>query len=157
MGVVPIDGRVKVTWLNAVANVSQPTTTELNGGTALEGLITPDGLDISSSTGKVKTSNLGSKQTTNKAGRKAYDIKVMFHHDGVVDTAYNLLTYQTSGFLAVRRGIDKTVAWTAAQKVEIYPVDCAERNETKPSEDGTWDFEVEMFTNADADTRAVIA
>jgi hypothetical protein len=157
MAPVPIDGRVKVAWVNSIANTAQPTTTELNGGTALEGLITPDGLDISNSTGKVKVSNLGSKQTANKAGRKDFDVKIMFHHDGVVDTAWNLLTYQTAGYLAVRRGIDKTVAWTSGQKVEVYPVDCGETNEQKPAEDGTWDFEVPMYVNADAQTRAVIA
>lgn len=157
MGVVPIDGRVKVAVLLAVANVGQPTTVELDGGIPAEDFITPDGLDITASTGKVNAGNLGSKQNASKAGRKDYAIKVMFHHDGTADTLYNTLTYQTMVFLAVRRGKDKTIAWTAGDKVEIYPVDCAERNEQKPAPDGTWDFEVEMFTNADASTRAVVA
>jgi hypothetical protein len=157
MAPVPIDGRVKVAWLNAVAIVGQPTTTELNGGIAAEGFITPDGLDISASTGKVPVSNLGSKQNAYKAGRKDYAIKVMVHHDGVADTLWNTLVYQATGFLVVRRGLDKAVAWTAGQKCEVYPVDCAEPSEQKPAPDGTWDFEVEMFTNADASTRAVIA
>lgn len=157
MAPVPIDGRVKVAWVNAIALIGQPTLTELNGGIAAENYITPDGLDIAASTGKVKVSNLGSKQNANKAGRKNYDIKVMIHHDGTADTLWNTLTYQTAGFLVVRRGIDKTVAWTSGQKVEVYPVDCAEPTEQKPTEDGTWDFEVELIVNADANTRAVIA
>jgi hypothetical protein len=157
MGVVPIDGRVKVSVLMAVANVGQPTVTELNGGYSAEGFITPDGLDISSSTGKVNAGNLGSNQNANKAGRKDYAIKIMFHHDGTADTLYNVLPYRATVFLAVRRGKDKTIAWTSGDKVEIYPVDCAESNEQKPQPDGTWDFEVEMFTNTDAATRAVVA
>ena len=55
MAVVPIDGKVRVTWCNAIANIAAPTTTELNAGTALEGFITPDGLNIGASTGDSAT------------------------------------------------------------------------------------------------------
>jgi hypothetical protein len=157
MSVVIIDGRVKVTWCTSIASVAAPTTTELNAGTALQNFITPDGLDIAASTGKVKTSNLGSTFTTNKAGRRAFDIKITFHHDSGTDTAWLLVPYNTDGFLVVRRGILATTAWASSDKVAVYPVNTAEPDEVKPAEDSTWDFMVEMFLSADPNTRAVVA
>lgn len=157
MAVVPIDGMVRVSWLTACSNVAAPTTTELNNGTAIEGYITPDGLDIGVATGKVNTSNLGSTFTTRRAGRKEVDIKLKMHHDGTSDVAFNLVPYRTAGFLAVRRGIAKGTAWTAAQVVGVYPVESGEAQEEKPAPDGTWDFMVDLFVTTDPNQRAVVA
>jgi hypothetical protein len=157
MSVVIIDGRVKVTWATAVANIAAPTVAELNAGTALQGLITPDGLKIDAKTGKVNSSNLGSKTTTYKAGRKEYDVSLTFHHDSPTDTAYNVFTYRAAGYLVVRRGVDATTAWTVADKVEVYPLEAAEPNQENPAPDSTWDFETEFFLTADENTHAVVA
>jgi hypothetical protein len=157
MSVVIIDGRVRVTFATAIASVAAPTVAELNAGTALETLITPDGLDINVGTNKVDTSNLASTFTTNRAGRKTPEISVTFHHDSPTDTAWNLLPYRTAGFLIVRRGVDRTTAWTVADKVQVYPVEAGEPNETKPAPDSTWDFMVPMFVTADPNQRAVVA
>jgi len=157
MTVVIIDGRVKVTWATAIANVAAPTVAELNAGTALQGYITPDGLDITPSTGKVDISNLGSKYTTNRAGRRAFDVTIKFHHDSPTDTPYNLFPYNTDGFLIVRRGVDATTAWGSGDKVEVYPINTGEAMQEKPAPDGTWDFSSPMFVSNDPNTRAVVA
>jgi hypothetical protein len=157
MAVVPIDGNVRVTFCSAITTTTAPTTTELNAGTALEGYITPDGLDIAPTTGQRDTSNLGSRQNTYKSGRKSFAIKVMFHHASGTDVPWNLLPYNTDGFLVVRRGVDATTAWATSDKVEVYPVNTGEPVETKPAPDGNWDFESPMFVSGDAETRAVVA
>lgn len=157
MSVVIIDGRVKVTWCTSVASVAAPTVAEANAGTALQGFITPDGLDIAVATGKVNTSNLGSKTTTSRAGRKDFDVSIKFHHDSPTDTPYNLFPYRTNGFLLVRRGTDATTAWASSDKVEVYPLECGEPNQEKPAPDGTWDFTVPFYLTADENTRAVVA
>lgn len=158
MGAVIIDGRVRVTFAVTIANVGLPTVAELNAGTALQTYITPDGLDIGMDTGGVDNSNLASKFTTNRAGRKKPGISITFHHEGPgSDVPYLLLPYQAVGFIIVRRGTDSTIAWTVADKVEVYPVDCGESVQTKPAPDSTWDFTVPMFVMADPNTRAVVA
>lgn len=157
MATVPIDGKVRVTFMTACASPAAPTVAELNAGTSLEGFITPDGLNITASTGTVNTSNLGSTFTTGRAGRKSFEISVAFHHDSPTDTPWNLLPYRTSGFLAVRRGIDKTTAYASTQKIENYPVETMEPSEAAPQPDGSWDFTVPMILTTDAQTRAVIA
>lgn len=157
MTVVPIDGKVRVSWLTACANIQAPTVAELNAGTALEGFITPDGLNITPSTGKVAAGNLGSTFSAERIGRRAFAISIKFHHNSPTDTAWNLLPYRTSGFIAVRRGIDKATAYAATQKAEVYPVESGEPAEEPPQPDGTWDFTVEFALTDDAATRAVIA
>jgi hypothetical protein len=157
MAVVIIDGRVRVTFANSIANINLPTAAECNGGTALEGYITPDGLTITPTTAKVDTSSLGSKQTTNRAGRVDHDIKLKIHHDGTSDVGWNLLPYRTNGYLIVRRGIDRATVYAPGDKVAVYPVEAAEPDETDPAPNGTWDFEVGLFLTADSQTRAVVA
>jgi len=157
MAVVPIDGMVRAYWLTAIANLAAPTVAEGNAGTSIHGFINPDGLDISWATGSVDVGNLGSTQNAQAAGRRTCTITVTFHHDGVVDTAYNLMVYRNTGFLLLRYGVLATTAWTIADKVETYPIQIGQTSQVKPQPDGTWDFTVPMMVTSDANPRAVMA
>jgi len=157
MAVVIIDGRVRVTWCTSISNIAAPTTTELNAGTALQTYITPDGLNIAASTNGVDISNLASTFTTMRAGRRSFDISVVFLHDGSSDVAWNLFPYRTNGYLVVRRGIDVATAYASTQKVETYPLECGEASEMPPKPDGVWAFTSPFFLTTDPNTRAVIA
>ncbi|GAB3817651.1 phage tail tube protein [Micromonospora zhanjiangensis] len=157
MSVIIMDGRVAVAWCNAVANLAAPTVAEVNGGTRLEGLITPDGLDIKMGTGNVNSSNLGSKFTTNRAGRITPEVSITFHHDSPVDTAWTLFQYRTTGVLIVRRGIDKATAFASGQPVAVYPLEAGASDEVKPAPDSTWDFMVPFFVYLDPEPRATVA
>lgn len=159
MGVVTIDGRVAVGFATTIANIAQPTVTELTtGSTRLETFITPDGLSITPTTGNVDVSNLASVYFADRAGRIKWAIKLKFHHDGVVDTAWNLLPYRTSGYLWVRRGIAVATAIASTQKVQVYAIETGEPDEMDPAPDGVWDFESDFFVNEGGyNTRAVVA
>lgn len=165
MAPVIMDGRVKVSFCTSVANIALPTVSELTGGTAtsLEGFITPDGLTISPTTGKVDTSNVGSTFTTNRAGRRAFDIKLKIHHDGTTDVGWNIMPYRTNGFLVVRKGIDKATNFLTGQGaantgvLQVFPIEAAEPDDVDPQPDSTWDFEIELFLTADPNTRAQVA
>jgi len=157
MAVVIIDGRVAVDWCTAIATLASPTTSELNAGTRLETFITPDGLTINPTTAPVDVSNLGSKYTWKRAGRVDIAVKIKFHHDGSTDTAWNLFPYRTNGFLAVRRGIDRTTAFASTQQVECYPLESAEPDQIDPAPNTNWDFTIDFFLTGDPVTRAVIA
>ncbi len=156
MATIIIDGRTRVSFCTAVANVSAPTTTELNAGTALEGLIRLDGLDVGMTTGRVDNSSLASTFNTERVGRKKPQISITFHHD-TVDTVWGLLTYRTTGFLVIRMGVDRTTAWTSTQKVKVYPIECGEYSDEKPAPDSNWDYTLDFAVTADPDQRAVVA
>lgn len=167
MSVVIIDGRVRVYWLTACSNIALPTVAELNAGTNLTSYITPDGLDIGMTTGKVPVGNVGSTFTLEKVGRRNPTVSLTCHHDattGSTDPAWNLLTYRNTGFLAVRMGVDTTTAWTIGQggggttgTLEIYPVEIGEYNNSKPSPDTAFDFTVEVSVYLDPNKRSVVA
>lgn len=159
MGVVTMDGRTAVGFATSIATIGSPTVTELTtGSTRLETFILPDGLEITPATGKVDVSNLGSVANAARAGRIDWTIKVTFHHDGVVDTAWNLLPYRTGGFLWVRKGIDRTTAIASTQKVQVWAIEVGEPDDVDPKPDGTWDFMSDFFvTEGGYNSRAVVA
>jgi hypothetical protein len=156
-----IDGRVRVTWCTTIANIAAPTTTELNAGSALEGLLTPDGLNVTASTNGVDVSTLKSTFTTMRAGRRSFDVSLTFHHDDTSDLGFTLFTYRTTGYLVIRRprlaATDATTAWLSTQNIEVYPLDTGERTEVPPKPDGTYDLTIPFFLMADPNTRAVVA
>jgi hypothetical protein len=151
------DGMFKVTWCSTIANIAAPTVAELNAGTPLELLITPDGLKIDPDTASVDTSSLGSTFNTASAGRRSFSPAIMFKHQTPTDTAFDLLPYRTSGFLVVRRNLIATTAWTASQKVAVYPMQVGEPKETTPAPNAVQTFESPMMVTSDPNTRAVVA
>ena len=158
-----IDGRVRVGWVsgaNGIANAAAPTTTELNGGLRLDTLMTPDGLiGFDGDTASVDTSSLSSSQNTATAGRISRDgMALRLKRQDTADTAFNTLTYQTVGFIVVRRaGIDAATAWTSAQAVAVYPVICGEYKPLAPEANSMDRYEVPLFLRVIASTRAAIA
>jgi hypothetical protein len=167
MSVVIMDGRVRVYWLTACANIALPTVAELNAGTSIGPYITPDGLDIGMTTGRVPVGNVTSTFTLERVGRRSPTISLTLHHDattGSTDPAWSLLLYRATGFLAVRLGVDTATAWTVGQgaggttgTVEIYPVECGEYMGVKPAPDTPWDFTVELLVYQDPNKRSVVA
>lgn len=151
------DGTTRVTWCTSISNKSAPTTAELNAGTALEALITPDGLDISPSTAAVDTGALNSTFDTEAAGRRKYDIKLTFKRQTPTDTPVTLFPYQQAGFIVVRDNLAAGTAWAAAQKAQVYPVQAGEPNRVKPAKNEVKKLEVMFFMTADADTNATVA
>lgn len=159
MAVVTMDGRTIAGFATSIAAIGSPTVTELTtGSTRLETLITPDGLTITPATGAVDVSNLGSVLNAERPGRVKWTIKLTFHHDGSVDTAWNLFPYRTDGFLWVRKGLDKSVAVASTQKLQVWAVSTGEPDDVDPKPDGTWDFMVDFFVNENGyNSRAVVA
>jgi hypothetical protein len=159
MGVVTMDGRTAVGWATSIAVIASPTVTELTtGSTRLETLITPDGLEITAATATIDVSNMGSVANAARAGRITWTIKLTFHHDGVVDTAWNLFPYRTNGFLWIRKGIDRTTAIASTNKVQVYACETGEPTDDKVAPDTTWDFMSDFFvTEGGYASRAVVA
>jgi hypothetical protein len=164
MSVVIMDGRVRCVWMTACANIALPTVAELNAGTDLTDYITPDGLDIGMTTGKVPVGNVGSTFTLERVGRRSPTIALTLHHNSPTDTPWSLLVYRAVGFFAVRLGIDKATAWTIGQgtggstgTVQVYPVECGDDAPVKPAPDTAWDFTVDLTVYLDPNKRAVVA
>lgn len=155
------DGNVKATWVVSIANIALPTVAELTAGSivALECLITKDGLDIGGETAAVENTALCSTDDTEEPGRVKRNIKLTCKRKDTPseDKAWTTLLYKASGYLVVRREVDVDTAYAAAQAVEVYPVRCGEPIMQKPEANSVQKFDVTLFNNSTANTRAVVA
>lgn len=153
------DGKTRVYWVDTIADISAPTVAELNAGDDLTERITPDGLNVPSETADVDNSSLASTFTTNRAGRRSFSPEVTFKRgdNPTDDLPWTTLTYQTQGYLVVRRILLYTTAWAAAQECEVYPVECGERNTIPPAPNEVAKFTSQMKLRDEPDTSAVVA
>lgn len=122
------DGKIRIYWVTAIANISAPTVAELNAGTRLDTFVTPDGLKREWTTQPVDNSRISSTFDTEDVGRRKPALGVTIIRQDGTDVIFNLLAYKAVGFLVVRDNIDASTAWAAAQKCEVYPAKCHQRS-----------------------------
>lgn len=153
------DGRIRVSWVPTVANINAPTVAELNAGTLLSPVMTPDGLaGFEPDTADVDVSAIDSTFGTVVAGRSSFS-GTMFRlkkQDGT-DTTYNLLVRDLSGYTVVRRDLSSGTAWTAAQKVEVYPSVLGEVRNLAPEANSVHRYEVPVKVSSTPAIRATVA
>lgn len=118
------DGMIKVSFVPAISNVDAPTVAELTAGVALEGRLTADGLTVGGETASIDTSKLNSTANSETIGRDTFTVAVKYvRGDDTAATAVQAaLVRGASGFLVVRRDKLSTVAFAAADEVDLYPV-----------------------------------
>ena len=150
------DGRIRVTWMTACANIAAPTVAELDAGLRLDTVMTPDGLTVTPSTADVDTSSLSSTFDTKRAGRRGFSNSVKIKKQDAADTAFSTLVYGADGFLHVRRTLEVAVAHAAGQAGETYPSECGEKVQTY-GPNTVQAFEVPLFNTSDPATSAVTA
>jgi hypothetical protein len=129
------DGMIKVALVSTLTNPAAPTTTQVSAGTQLDGRLTPDGLSISVETASVDSSKLNSTANSETIGRDSYTVSVKYVRGDQTEAVavQTALVRGAAGYLVVRRDKLATVAWTAADKVEVYPVICKRPNPDAPS------------------------
>lgn len=144
------DGRTKVSFVTTISVQASPTAAELNAGTSLEAIMTPDGLiGFEPDTADVDNSALNSTFDTKIAGRASFsNTALRLKKQAGTDTVYNTFVRDTAGFIAIRRGTLATVAFTAADKVEIYPVITGETRNLPPASNEVqkWELPVKVTT-----------
>jgi len=153
------DGNVKVTFVLAVANVSLPTATELNGGTDLQTVITKEGLDIKPDQASVDNTALASTSETEDAGTTKYEITLTWKRQQatVDDIGYTTLVPGTLGYLCVRRNKAHDSSWAADDEAEVYPVRCGARMRQAPKLNEPQTVDQKLFNHTQADTEATVA
>lgn len=118
------DGKVRVYYVATIANKAAPTVAELNAGTDLSNFVRKSGLKVPNSQNNVDNASLAETFDAQVVGSYGGPITLECFKDdtGASDTAWNLITYGLVGYVVVRRGPLASVAWAAAQRVEVYPV-----------------------------------
>jgi hypothetical protein len=153
------DGNNKVSFVPTIANQAAPTTAELNAGTSLECLIMADGLDINTDEDVVSAPKLCETTTSEQPGRSKTTIQLTCVRKDVAvdDVAWTLLERGLTGYVVVRRGLTYSTAWTAAQKVEVYPVKFGVARMLKPEMNGVEKFMSQGYNTASPTLKATVA
>lgn len=157
------DGNTRVAWVGAVSNINNPTTTELNLGILLQSTLTSDGLmGFEASTGDVDNTSLASTFNTKVPGRADFSgtgLRLKKQNPTASDTIYNTLTFNTSGFIVIRRDSAQGTAWATGDKVEVYPVTCGQIKILPPEggNNSVRKYEVPTLITSDPALRATVA
>lgn len=138
------DGRTRVAYLPACANIASPTVAELNAGILLNSIITADGLiGYEPTTADVDTSALDSTYDTVDNGRITFSGTMLRLKKQLTgDTAFATLVRDVTGFVAIRRDIVVATAWASSQAVEVLPIKCGDRRRLAPEKNSVAKYEV---------------
>jgi hypothetical protein len=154
------DGRTKVWLVPSISNPAAPTVAELNAGTALEGIMTPDGLvGLEPDTADVDNSSLNSTFGTVLPGRSQFSGTMLRlkKQSATADTVYNLLVRDYASNLVVRRGTLSSTAWATGDKVATYPVMTGETRDLPPEANSVQRYEVPLKVTSSPVLRATVA
>lgn len=145
MADIVADGMTRISWLTSLTSTTSPANAELTAGVALESFITPSGLDVSGSTDAVDNSALNSTQNTELAGRRKDSITLEFKSQGQTAAPWTTFASKPTGYVVIRRGVAAATAWTASQRVQVYPAQAGDRFMLKPAANEVEKFQVQFF------------
>lgn len=142
------DGRTRVTYAGSVAAQALPTVAELNAGLLLTTLITPDGLiGFEPSTADVPTDSLADIFDTVDVGRISFSGTMLRMKKQLVgaDVTYTTLGFLgVTGFIIIRRDMDKATAWASSQVISVYPIKTGEVRDLAPEKNSVRKYEVPL-------------
>jgi hypothetical protein len=116
------DGMIRIYVVATIASIAAPTTAELNAGTNIGNFVTKDGLTVPSGQNYVDNFSIVETFNSQVVGSFGGPVAMIGIRDAATDTFWDLVVYGTLTHLVVRRGLATATAWTAAQKVEVYPI-----------------------------------
>lgn len=153
------DGRTRVGFALAIANIATPTVAELIASMLLHSTMTDDGLvNFKPTTNSVPNRKLDSTFNTVDVGSVAVgDTALRFYKQDGTDTLYDTLLYRVAGFVVIRRSIDAATAWAAGQKVQVWPARCGEVSWLDPEADTEERYEIPVKITVKPELRAIVA
>jgi hypothetical protein len=159
MADIVVDGTVRVAYVPTISNQALPTTTELNAGTLLQSVMTPDGLqNWQPTTASVDNSSLDSTFTTSTIGRDSFNNPILqFKKQLTGDTVFNLFVRALAGYIVIRRYIASGTAWTSGQLIEVYPIIAGQTIAIDPAANEVAKYQIPCMVTASATIRAAVA
>jgi hypothetical protein len=125
MADVIVDGMTRVYYVPTIANNAAPTVAELNAGTNITSTLTAAGIEgFEASPGEVDNTALSSTFDTKLPGVSSYSgTRLILKKQASGDTVYTLLTtFNTAGYIVIRRNVLQATAWATSQTPQVYPI-----------------------------------
>lgn len=160
MGDIPGDGKIRVDWVPAIANINAPTVTELDAGIRVSQWVTADGVvGFRPDTADVATTSVESTFDTNTNGRRSFSGTLLrFKKQTGSDAVYTTMTPDTEGFIVIRRSLPAATAYDSAQPLQgVYPVICGETAWMDPEPNTVERFEIPLKMRAQPALRVAVA
>ena len=117
------EGQTRIQWVTTIADIAEPTPTELNAGTNLTPFVTKDGLNTPQNPNMVDSATIAETFDAQLVGSWGGALELTMFRDSVAadDDAWTLFVYGTNGFVVVRRGVAVATTFAADDRVEVYP------------------------------------
>jgi hypothetical protein len=162
MALFPSEGEIRVDYVATIANTSAPdASSELSSTTPLASWLTPTGWGPAQNENEVTTTSLASTFITSVPGTTGGPITLTLQRDDTPasDTAWNLFKAgNVSGYLVARYGQGgATGAWTAGDKVEVFPGQSGQVNDSPSAENTVHTFTVVWYPSAPPAKDATVA
>lgn len=156
---IPGDGKTRIDWVPAIANINSPTTAELNAGVRVSQWTTSDGMvGFRPETADVPTSTIESEFDTVTNGRRTFSgMMLRFKKQSGSDIVYNTMTPDTTGYVVIRRSVTAITAYASGQAVQVYPVICSETSWLDQEPNTVERFEVPLKLTSRPSLRAAVA
>lgn len=153
------EGFVRVDYVASIPNISAPVAATLNAGTPLSLWLTPDGWNPTVNQNSVDTSSLASTYDTSVPGTEGGPITLTLKRSNIAasDTAWNLFKVPITGFLVAREGIAVGTAYSATQKVQVYPGANAIAQPAQTGKNAVRTFTVTWYVSPAPDRDATVA
>jgi hypothetical protein len=152
------DGNVKATFVVSIPDIGSPVAATLNAGVDLECLITADGLSVSVDEAVVALPALCETFDAESPGRAKYAIDLtMYRHVATVDDiGWTTMIRGLTGFLVLRYGVDVDTAYTAADKVLVFPGTAGERKPNPTTANGGVTFGSTWYVSTQPELDGVV-
>lgn len=160
MGDIPGDGKVRMDWVPAIANINAPTVAELNAGIRVSQWMTADGMvGFRPDTADVPNGNIESDFDTNTNGRRSFSGTMLrFKKQTGSDAVYTTMTPDVEGYVVIRRSLPAATAYASGQHLQgVYPVICGETAWMDQEPNTLERFEVPLKMTAKPALRVAVA
>lgn len=149
---------IRVAYVATIADPAEPTVAELAAGVHLTPSMRRDGLSTPQSGTTIDASDLASRQNKQAAGSYGGDSWTLrMFRDDDTDTGWETLPPGTEGYLVVRRFGGTAVAFTAADVVEVAPIEVISRSMADTSDTDNQNFTVSLAVTGEIIEDAVVA
>lgn len=145
-----IDGQTRVAYVPTIASQAAPTAASemVAGGVAeLTAALTADGFAVNVTEDTKDRTTLASTFNAAGQGRAGGEIVLTYFRDTVtgLDKPYATLKSSTLGFIVARFGVLYTTAWTAGDKVRVYPIQCGLQKDVPAAKNTDWQISQMLY------------
>lgn len=153
----PFEEKTRVSWVTTIADMAEPSPTEMGAGTDITCFLTKDGLNPGGSTNGVDAGTLCTIVDGQVAGSVSYQatLKGYRYSPAADDDFWDLCAHGTAGYLVIRRGAAHDAAWANGQPVEVYKAQMGEPIPASSAANAMQTFEVALFVE-DANLKAAV-